>query len=123
MNATGGNTTGGKDVDVEYSDDVLLMWTEFKIHEETFLLNYLLLYSLMYIFIFRAFVVVVFHCQETPIHTHLHRDIAYRSFSLPNFCLPGSVNFIFPKFLQSSMVECVLSCELIFLLLVGLHFV
>ena len=36
---------------------------------------------------------------------------------------PGSFNFIFPKFLQSSSVECGLSCESKFWLVVGIHFV
>ena len=41
---------------------------------------------------------------------------------LPSFYLPGSFNFVFPKFLQSSTVECVLSSEY-FLVVVGIHFV
>ena len=31
-----------------------------------------------------------------------------QGFYVPGFCLPGLFNFISPKFLQSSMVECVL---------------
>ena len=44
---------------------------------------------------------------------------------LPSFCLPGSLNFVSPKFVQSSTVECVLSCESDFVLVIGigLHFV
>ena len=34
-----------------------------------------------------------------------------QGFFQPSVCLPGSFNFISPKFLKSSMVECVLSSE------------
>ena len=41
----------------------------------------------------------------------------------PSFCLPGSFNFIFLQFLQSSTVEWVSSSEWEFILVVGIHFV
>ena len=44
-------------------------------------------------------------------------------YTLPSFCLLGSFNFIFSKFLQSSTVECVLKSESEFSLAVGMHFV
>ena len=46
-----------------------------------------------------------------------------QGFYIPSFCLPGSFNFIFPKFLQSSTVECVLSTESECVLVVGIQFV
>ena len=54
----------------------------------------------------------------------LHAVPAYWAFYLPRFffCLPVSFNFSFPKFLQSSMVECALSHESERLLVVGTHF-
>ena len=46
---------------------------------------------------------------------------AYGAFLyLPSFCFPGSFNFIFSNF---STVECVLSFESVFVLVVGIHFV
>ena len=46
-----------------------------------------------------------------------------QGFYLPSFCRPGSFNFIFPKFLQSSLVECVSSWESEFVkLVVGIYF-
>ena len=53
----------------------------------------------------------------------LHAVPAHRFSYLPSFCLPGSCNFVSSKFLQSAMVECVLSSESEFVLVVGIHFV
>ena len=61
---------------------------------------------------------------------HLHKDTClkitccacfhFQGFYLPCFFLPGSFNFIFSKFLQSSTAEFVLNSESEFSLVVGI---
>ena len=46
-----------------------------------------------------------------------------QGFYLHGVCLPGSFNFVFHKFLQSSTVECVFNSESELLLVVGIHLV
>ena len=52
----------------------------------------------------------------------LHAAPAYRTSTLPGFCLPGSFNFIFSTFLQSSTMACALASESDFSLVVEIHF-
>ena len=53
----------------------------------------------------------------------LHAVPAYRTSTYLVSAFLGSFNFISSKFIRSSTVECVLSCESEILLVVGIHFV